>query len=169
MCDFPSWIETNDGTAVFLTDKDIDSCDGMAVDYDCIGHHAIRKIYPKIKGDDREGFPCHPDVAKEIIAGKMRQMMKIGGYAEIYVNAHGKIYRDNDQPAAVYADGTKRWYKNGKIYRDNDQPAEVYADGTKFWYKNGKIHRDNDQPAAVYADGTKFWYKNGKIIPRPKI
>jgi hypothetical protein len=35
--------------------------------------------------------------------------------------------------------GSNFWYKQKKLYRDNDQPAVVYSDGTKRWYKNGKF------------------------------
>ena len=59
-----------------------------------------------------------------------------------------------------------KWFKDGKLHRDNDQPAEIYADGTRCWYKDGKPHRDNDLPAVIYAIGTQYWYKDGiKYIP----
>ena len=34
--------------------------------------------------------------------------------------------------------GNQFWYKNGKIHRDNDLPAVIYASGTQEWFKNGK-------------------------------
>ena len=39
---------------------------------------------------------------------------------------------------AIYADG-KIWYQNGKYHRDNDQPAMINADGSKRWYQNDKF------------------------------
>jgi hypothetical protein len=74
----------------------------------------------------------------------------------------GILHRDNDLPAAIWADGTQHWYKNGQKHRDNDLPAEIWDDGTQHWYKNGQLHRDNDLPAVIWADGTQRWYKNGQ-------
>ena len=34
------------------------------------------------------------------------------------------------------------WFQNGKLHRDNDLPAVVYANGDQIWYQNGKRHRD---------------------------
>ena len=61
-----------------------------------------------------------------------------------------------------YNDGTQRWYQNGKLHRDHDLPAIVWAGGTKEWWKNGERHRDNDLPAVVWADGTQEWWKKGE-------
>ena len=62
-------------------------------------------------------------------------------------------YKDND--------GDQFWYKNGIVNRDNDLPAVIYRNGTKKWVKNGLLHRDNDLPAIIYLHGRKFWYKYG--------
>jgi len=45
--------------------------------------------------------------------------------------------------------------KKGKfIYHSfDDEPALIYKDGTKFWYKDGKLHRDNQNPAVIYPVG----------------
>jgi len=74
----------------------------------------------------------------------------------------GLLHRDGDLPAAIYADGSKYYYKNGNCHRDGDLPAIEHADGTKCYYKNGNCHRDGDLPAIEHADGTKCYYKNGK-------
>jgi protein associated with RNAse G/E len=67
----------------------------------------------------------------------------------------------------VRPDGTKEWYSNGKLYRKNDNPVIVYADGTKVWCKeNGIIHRDNGHPAIIKIDGSRFWYIDGKCIQK---
>jgi len=58
----------------------------------------------------------------------------------------------------------KVWYKNGKLHRDGDKPAVVYAHGDQCWYKNGELHRDGDKPAIVYVNGFKAWYKNGRLV-----
>ena len=77
-----------------------------------------------------------------------------------YKNGH--LHRDNDLPAAIYADGSQMWYQNGIKHRDNDLPAAIYAHGTQHWYQNGKLHRDNNLPAIICADGTQIFYQNGK-------
>jgi len=33
--------------------------------------------------------------------------------------------------------GSKYWFKNNQSHRDNDQPAAIWSDGSKSWYKNG--------------------------------
>jgi hypothetical protein len=39
--------------------------------------------------------------------------------------------------AVSFYDGIKWKNKNGQLHRDNDQPAVIYSDGSKVWYKNG--------------------------------
>ena len=49
-------------------------------------------------------------------------------------------------------------------------PAEIYADGTKKWYKNGQPHREdkdkdgNILPAEVRSNWTKKWYVDGNEV-----
>lgn len=81
----------------------------------------------------------------------------------VYENKNGRIHSENDQPAMIFPDGAKMWYKNGEIHRDNDLPAVILSDGTQEWYKVGLLHRENDLPAIEYADGTKAWCKNGRF------
>jgi len=68
-----------------------------------------------------------------------------------YRNEVGKLHRDNDQPALVFVDGSKVWFKNGKKHRDDGKPAMVLTGVTK-WYKDGKLHRDNGKPTIIWAD-----------------
>jgi len=35
--------------------------------------------------------------------------------------------------------GVRYWYKNDQFHHDNDQPAIIYSDGFKRWYKNGEL------------------------------
>ena len=70
-------------------------------------------------------------------------------------------HRDGDEPAEIRENGTRYWYKDGELHRDGDEPAEIWADGTLRWYKNGELHRDGDEPAEIWADGSRSWYKNG--------
>jgi hypothetical protein len=62
-----------------------------------------------------------------------------------------------------YDDGNIEWHKNGKLHRDGDKPARIWADGSLGWYKNGEPHRDSDKPAVIYSHGSLWWYKNGEF------
>ena len=109
MCDFPSWIVVK-GKAVFATDDILPKgCDPA----DYVGHEGIRSLFPGTKGVDREEFPCHPQVAKAIMAGKMRKLMESAGHKSVRVNAKGKLHRV-DGPAYECADGTKEWWVKGR-------------------------------------------------------
>ena len=80
-----------------------------------------------------------------------------------YWHKEGKLHRDGDLPAIIYANGSQRWYKEDKLYRDGDLPAIIWADGTQYWHKEDKLHREGDLPAIIGADGTQAWYKEGKL------
>ena len=73
-----------------------------------------------------------------------------------------ELHSVNDQPAIIYANGGKEWYRFGKLHR-KDLPAVVFADGTKKWFWNGKRHRGDDLPAAEIIDGSKMWYRYGEL------
>lgn len=52
----------------------------------------------------------------------------------------GEAHRDiNDEPAVKLADGSLLWMHNGKLYRDGDKPAAVFADGIEVYVKNESI------------------------------
>jgi len=53
-------------------------------------------------------------------------------------------------------------YKDCKlIYHSfDDEPAHVWNDGNKLWYKDGNWYRDNNLPAIIYSDGNYTFYKN---------
>ena len=67
MCEFPSWIETETGEVYFLEDKDLDlpQFQGLTLE-DCVGHSAILRVFPNIKGEHKEMFRCQSQVAKAI-------------------------------------------------------------------------------------------------------
>ena len=159
MCSFPSWITTEDGKAVFLTDKDVVECEAIVDDNDAVGHHAILVVYPNAKGSHEEDFPCHPDVAKAIRTGKLRKQANRGGYKTVHVNTKGSFHNTKG-PACEYANGDKLWYRDGKCHRE-DGPAIELANGDKLWYRDGKLHRE-DGPAIEYANGGKHWYRDGE-------
>ena len=43
-----------------------------------------------------------------------------GNVVEYYDNT-GKLHRDNDEPAAIYSNGSKKWMSHGNVHRDNDK------------------------------------------------
>ena len=153
MCEFPSWIETKTGEAYFLEDKDLDlpQLQGLAPK-DCVGHSAILRVFPNIKGEHKEDFSCHSQVAKAIREGRMKQIMKAGGYAFVFVNENGKFHR-TDGPAAERSNGDKAYFQNGFLHRI-DGPAIECSNGDKFYYQDGISHR-TDGPAVEYSNGYK--------------
>ena len=62
---------------------------------------------------------------------------------------NGKLHREGDQPAVIFASGTLEWYTKGLLHRGGDHPARIRADGTQVWFINGELHRDGDQPAVM--------------------
>jgi hypothetical protein len=87
---------------------------------------------------------------------------RINSYGEQCWYKEGKLHRNGDLPALIYAAGEQCWYKEGKLHRDGDLPAAIYASGIQCWYKKGKRHRDGDLPAIIYANGHQSWYKEGE-------
>jgi hypothetical protein len=75
-----------------------------------------------------------------------------------------KLHNVGDEPAVIWADGSRFWYKNGRYHRDGDEPAIIYANGSRYWYKNGLQHRDGDEPAIMCANGVRHWCKNGAFM-----
>ena len=73
-------------------------------------------------------------------------------------NAAGKLHRDDDLPAIVYADGTKMWYQDGVLTRVNGGPSIEYPGGARCWYKDGELRRFMQESDALY------WYRDGMQI-----
>ena len=46
------------------------------------------------------------------------------------------------------------------LHSFDDEPAIIWSDGTKYWFKDGLKHRDNNLPAIIYSDGDCGYYKN---------
>jgi len=78
--------------------------------------------------------------------------LRIGGGVRAWYK-DGKLHRDDDLPALIYADGRQYWYKDGKLHRDG-LPAVIYAGGHQEWWKDGNPHRDGDFPAVIYPERT---------------
>ena len=72
---------------------------------------------------------------------------------------NGNFHSFYDLPAKVCL-GNREWYFHGKLHRDNDQPAYISARGDREWYKYGERHRDYG-PAVVRKDGICSWYRHG--------
>lgn len=64
-------------------------------------------------------------------------------------------------------EGVHYYNSNGRRHRDNDQPAIIFANGSRYWYEDGELHRDN-KPAIIRVDGYQAWYKGGKVIDANK-
>jgi len=111
------------------------------------------------------GLSCLDVYAIQDVVEKRSESRNVveNGYEE-WNDADCKLHRDGDQPAMVWPDGSKFWYRDGKLHRDGDQPAMVFADGSKIWFRDGKRHRDGEQPAVVWPDGSKFWYRDDKLV-----
>ena len=56
---------------------------------------------------------------------------------------HKKMFNNykTNKPLISWS-GIKYWLKNDKLHRDNDQPAMIFPDGTKWYYKNGKFIKE---------------------------
>lgn len=83
------------------------------------------------------------------------ETVKFGGQTYLIRLDNGDIHNENG-PASIAADGTKKWYRNNLLHRENG-PAVETASGSKFWYVDGKKHRV-DGPASEFHFGTKRWY-----------
>jgi hypothetical protein len=74
----------------------------------------------------------------------------------------GKLHREHDLPAVIYADGGRLWYQYGCKHRDHGRPACVGVEGACEWYQHGKLHRDDDRPARIIFVGNRIWYQHGE-------
>lgn len=98
------------------------------------------------------------------------QILEDGGYR--YTLVDGQLSSIDGEPAVVYPNGTKFWYRAGKLHREGDLPAVVYPNGVEEWWQDHQRHRD-DGPAVVYPDagevvpelrGTKQHWRNGVAL-----
>jgi hypothetical protein len=81
---------------------------------------------------------------------------------------NNRLHNDGDEPAIIFADGSKHYYKEGKLHRDGDMPAGVYVNGDTYYYLNGNRHR-YDGPAVILADGTEIYYWHGSKVSKSKL
>ena len=81
MCEVPSWIEAEDGKVIWLTDKDVidhlQTQPNQICWSDWTGHTGIRKVYSRLEGKDKEGFPCPEAILKDILSGKMNRICRV--------------------------------------------------------------------------------------------
>jgi len=65
-----------------------------------------------------------------------------------------------------YSRDYKIWYKEGKVHRDDDLPAKIYANGTQVWYQRGEVMRSGFAPDWITGSGKMLWHKNGKCVSK---
>lgn len=54
----------------------------------------------------------------------------------------GKKHRVNGY-ATLTKDGGKLWYQDGKLHRDDDLPAVIWANGNRSWYNKGTPYTES--------------------------
>jgi len=62
-----------------------------------------------------------------------------------------------------YRNRTETRNNKNECHSFNDEPAIIYSNGTKVWYKEGKHHRENG-PTCEWFDGYKEWYYEGNKV-----
>jgi len=75
---------------------------------------------------------------------------------------NGRLHSFDDNPAVIYNNGDKLWYKKGRFHRKGG-PAIEWANGDKFWYSKSRHHRI-DGPAIERKNGYKEWFYKGKVV-----
>ena len=75
------------------------------------------------------------------------------------------IFKILAEPAPViHNNGTKKWFnKDGQLHRDGDQPAVIWADGTRLWYRDGGLYRDHDKPVVMARGKSMAWYMDKNV------
>lgn len=82
---------------------------------------------------------------------------------EKWTNDEGQNHREDDLPAIITSEGTRKWYVNGKLHREGGLPAVEWRDGTMSWWIDGQLHRE-DGPAVLYTDGFREWFLSGEKL-----
>ena len=54
--------------------------------------------------------------------------------------------------------------ENGLYHSFNDEPAIVYIDGMREWWKHGKLHRENGPAMKSYFN--EYFYLNGTLVDK---
>jgi hypothetical protein len=57
------------------------------------------------------------------------------------------------------------WYVDNKKHREDDLPAQIYVNGTKKWYFNDFLHRENKLPAIESPKENKFFLLGIEVQP----
>ena len=87
MCEFPSWIQTDNGNVIFLTDQDVQALlddDKITCWEDGVGHSAIEKTTDKRGRHFEIGSPIPYEVMTAIRSGDMARMAKAAGAASAH-------------------------------------------------------------------------------------
>lgn len=95
------------------------------------------------------------------LVGQQRPEKSIYKVVSTTRDENGRLHSIDDQPAIIYDNGDRMWFKHGVKHRDNDKPAEELS-SYDAWWQNGEMHRDGDKPAVDSGD-EKIWYKHGLV------
>ena len=136
MCDFPSWIQTDDGEVIFLADSDVQALidDGKIASFeDGVGHSAIEMTTDKRGVHFELGHPIPYEVMTAVRSGSMSRMAKAAGYTGVVWSGRhsvtgGKVLALDH--ACVDASGSAKVtaYDSAKVTAYDS--AEVYASGS---------------------------------------
>jgi hypothetical protein len=78
-----------------------------------------------------------------------------------------KKHSYGDQPAVIYSNGTKEWYRLGKLHRENDKPAIEHANGIHKWYLTGEVYRYQNFPQVVDTKkNIKYWVDGNGVVTK---
>ena len=137
MCDFPSWIEKENGEAVFLIDKDAKALmrkhGGQMKDY--VGHQPLRELLGA-KGRECEKVSIHPDVALAIMGGKMKVLAKAGGYDGVVLAGTKKV-TEGRWLVSGWAKVTA--HDNAKVDAHDNAEVTAYGNAEVYAYGNAKV------------------------------
>src|SRR5512139_2059611 len=147
MCEFPSWIETDDGEVHFLTDRAIAKLvkmEGKSSDWtDYIGHESIRNNLAIKGGRDCESVSLPHEIQSAIEAGKMKRMAKAAGYDEVFLRGLHEI-KQGRVLVLGWAQVTA-WGNSQVTARENSQVTAWENSQVTAWGNSRVTARENSQ------------------------
>ena len=81
---------------------------------------------------------------------------------KVYI-ARLKIIRRRERIAGVGYMLCKKYMVEGRLHKEGNLPAILYASGFRQWYKNGVLHNDTG-PAEISACGSANYWLNGRAV-----
>jgi hypothetical protein len=70
--------------------------------------------------------------------GVHRGLLSLRQYAE-YAHSHIHLVRQHFA-AEIKRYNDTEWYRDGKLHRDDDRPAIIYADGKEWWWRRDILY-----------------------------